>query len=65
MASTPTSWHAPSSRSTSASPVIINADGTPDEMPVYGILFRYLWQDQPASIRCGILARYVESIQAK
>ncbi len=48
-----------------AAPVIINADGAPDEMPVYGILFRRLWQDQPASIRCAILARYVESIQAK
>jgi mono/diheme cytochrome c family protein len=47
------------------SPAIINADGTLDEMPVYGILFRYLWQDQPSSIRCGILARYIESIQAK
>ncbi len=48
-----------------AAPVIRYADGTLDEMPVYGILFRRLWQDQPSSIRCAILAKYVESIQAK
>ena len=46
-------------------PVIINADGTPDYMPVYGILFRDLWPDEPVMIRSGNLARYIESIQAK
>jgi hypothetical protein len=48
-----------------AAPVIINADGTPDEMPVYGILFRRLWPDEPVTIRCGSRARHIESIQAK
>jgi hypothetical protein len=48
-----------------AAAVIINADGTPDYMPVYGILFREVWPDEPVIIRCGNLARYIESIQAK
>ncbi len=48
-----------------AAPVIRYADGSVDEMPVYGILFRRLWQDQPSSMRCAILAKYVESIQAR
>jgi hypothetical protein len=48
-----------------AEPVIIYADGTPDEMPVWGILLRNLWPDEPLTIRCGNLARYVESLQAK
>ncbi len=51
--------------SKTATPVVVYADGTVDEMPVYGILFRHLWQDQPPSIRASILARYVESLQAK
>jgi len=42
-----------------------HADGTPDEMPVYGSLFRSLWADEPVTIRCGNLARYIESIRAK
>ena len=46
-------------------PVIIYADGTPDDMPVWGILFRAFWPDEPASIRCGNLARHIASIQAK
>lgn len=55
----------PQSDRKTAAPVVIYADGTTDEMPVYGILFRSLWQDQPSSIRCAILAKYVESLQAK
>jgi hypothetical protein len=44
--------------------VIIYSDGTPDEMPVYGILLRLLWPDEPVAIRCGNLAKYIGSIQA-
>ncbi len=48
-----------------AAAVIINADGTPDYMPVYGILFLEVWPDDPVILRCSNLARYIESIQAK
>ena len=45
--------------------LIVYADGTADEMPVYKILFRALWREEPAIIRCSNIARYLESIQAK
>ncbi len=46
-------------------PVIVNADGTLDEMPIYGILFHRLWPEAPVTIRTMNLAKYLESIQAK
>ncbi len=45
-------------------PVIMTANG-PDEMPVWGILFRYMWPDEPIVIRCGNLAQYIGKLQAK
>jgi mono/diheme cytochrome c family protein len=45
-------------------PVLVK-DGLPDEMPAWGILFRYMWPDQPVSIRTGNLARYIEKMQAQ
>jgi mono/diheme cytochrome c family protein len=45
-------------------PIIVTPNG-PDEMPVWGIIFRYMWPDEPITIRCGNLARYIEKIQAK
>jgi mono/diheme cytochrome c family protein len=44
---------------------VLTKDGLPDEMPVWGILFRYMWPDQPVSIRTGNLARYLEKLQAR
>jgi mono/diheme cytochrome c family protein len=45
--------------------VLMNDKGVADEMPVWGILFRYMWPDEPAQIRTGNLARYLEKIQEK
>jgi mono/diheme cytochrome c family protein len=45
-------------------PVLVK-DGLPDEMPAWGIIFRYMWPDQPVSIRTGNLARYIEKMQAQ
>ena len=46
-------------------PVLINDKGVADEMPVWGIVFRYMWPDSPVQIRTGNLARYLEKIQEK
>ena len=46
-------------------PVLINENGVADEMPVWGIVFRYMWPDSPVQIRTGNLARYLEKIQEK
>ncbi len=45
-------------------PVLMTAHGQ-DDMPVWGLLFREMWPDQPVAIRCGNLARYVEKLQAR
>jgi mono/diheme cytochrome c family protein len=45
-------------------PMIMTANG-PDEMPAWGIIFRYMWSDQPIVIRCGNLAQYIGKLQAK
>ena len=44
---------------------VLTKDGLPDEMPVWGILFRYMWPDHPVSMRTGNLARYIEKLQAR
>jgi mono/diheme cytochrome c family protein len=36
-----------------------------DPMPLWGILFRYMWSDQPVAIRTGALAKHLESLQEK
>jgi hypothetical protein len=46
-------------------PVLIIDNGVADEMPVWGIVFRYMWPDHPVQIRTGNLARYLEKIQEK
>lgn len=40
-------------------------DGIAHEMPVWGTLFRIMWKDEPPMVRCGSLAKYLESIQTK
>jgi len=52
-------------RGPTGNPVLINDNGVPDEMPVWGIVFRYMWPDSPVLIRTGNLARYLEKIQEK
>jgi mono/diheme cytochrome c family protein len=52
-------------RGPTGNPVLIDDNGVADEMPVWGIVFRYMWPDQPVLIRTGSLARYLEKIQEK
>jgi len=52
-------------RGPTGSPVLIDENGVADEMPVWGIVFRSMWPDNPVQIRTGNLARYLEKIQEK
>lgn len=44
--------------------VIMTADG-PDPMPVWQLMFRRMWSDQPPQLRIANIARYLEKIQVK
>lgn len=57
----PGGWLASDSR---GNPIIMTANG-PDEMPAWGIIFRYMWPDEPIVIRCGNPAGYIEKLQVK
>ena len=52
-------------RGPTGNPVLIDDKGVADEMPVWGIVFRYMWPDNPVQIRTGNLARHLEKIQEK
>ena len=52
-------------RGPTGNPVLVDDNGVVDEMPVWGIVFRYMWPDSPIQIRTGNLAKYLEKIQEK